>query len=176
MRLLFLILLIISTISSGETYLGYTGYWVNVVATAYSPHDGIDHHYHETKGERWRWVTADGRTDVRKIPYGIAVPYVNKKPILPFGTKIIIPTGQGYLDISKPNDRIFKVDDVGNGKEYFKSDRGMMHIDLRYKNTDYALKWGKKQIRVFIVTGIDNTNLALNEIRSDLFYSPDIEK
>ena len=172
----FLTLVLICIVSAEEeVYAGYVGRWENVVATAYSPHDGIDHHYHETKGDKWRWITADGKTDVRKIPYGIAVPVLitargNLRPILPFGTQIIIPAGQGYLDVSRPNDRIFKVDDTGNGKEYFKTRHGMMHIDLRYMQTEWALKWGVKTIKVFIVTGV--AQQVDESYKDDPFYDP----
>lgn len=49
------------------------GHWVDVIATAYSPEDPLDGAYRSTKG-KWRYITADGRTDVRRNPYGIAVP------------------------------------------------------------------------------------------------------
>lgn len=153
----YVILFAMLSIAFGDdTYQGYTGRWENVVATAYSPHDGIDSHYHETKGERWRWITADGRTDVRWKPYGLAVPLKpgTLSPWWPFGTKVIIPAGQGYLDQTQPGDRVFAVDDVGNGKEFFKTRRGKLHIDLRYKNTRSALTWGERPLRVFVVTGI----------------------
>ena len=176
MRILLIILVVAYLDSAEEIYAGYIGRWENVVATAYSPHDAIDSNYRETKGDRWRWITADGKTDVRNKPYGIAVPVLrtklgNLKPMLPFGTKVIIPTGQGYLDNSKPNDRIFEVDDTGNGKEYFKTKNGMMHIDLRYMHTEWALKWGIKVIKVFIVTGVAPVKYEFRP-QDDLFWDP----
>jgi hypothetical protein len=151
-----ILLAALSVAFGADVYQGYTGRWESVVATAYSPHDGIDSNYHSTKGERWRWVTADGRTDVRWKPYGIAVPLKpgTRTPWWAFGTKVLIPAGQGYLDQSQPGDRLFTVDDVGNGREYFKTKRGKLHIDLRYMNTASAIKWGEKTIRVFVVTGV----------------------
>ncbi|CAK0748485.1 exported hypothetical protein [Azospirillaceae bacterium] len=178
MRSLFLLLVLICLASSAEEiYAGYTGYWENVVATAYSPHDPIDGTYHASKGDRWRWITADGKTDVREKPYGIAVPVSrtnagNLKPLLPFGTKVIIPVGQGYLDNSKPNDRVFEVDDTGNGKEYFKHKNGMLHIDLRYMQHKWAIKWGEKQIKVFIVTGVAQVEVAKPSYEDDPFWDP----
>jgi len=74
---------------------------------------------------------------------------------LSFGTKVIIPTGYGYLDRSKPTSRIFEIDDVGNGKEYYKKKDGALHIDLRYINHDDAIKFagpnGYKFMKVFII-------------------------
>jgi len=176
MRILF-IFLVLTCLGSEEIYAGYIGRWENVVATAYSPHDAIDSNYHNSKGDKWRWKTADGKTDVRETPYGIAVPVLrtergNLRPMLPFGTQIIIPAGQGYLDQSKPNDRIFKVDDTGNGKEYFKTKNGMMHIDLRYMQTEWAKKWGTKTIKVFIVTGVVPQPAIDESYKDDLFYDP----
>lgn len=185
--LLFLVPICLSA-AAEEIYGGYIGHWENVVATAYSPHDPIDGKYHASKGDRWRWITADGETDVRETPYGIAVPVErtkagNLRPLIPFGTKVIIPVGQGYLDESRPNNRVFQIDDTGNGKEYFKHKNGMLHIDLRYKQHEWALKWGEKQIKVFIVTGVASPDIdrlkeieaakaKLKELESDPFYDP----
>lgn len=143
-----------------EIYEGYVGRWINVVATAYSPHDPIDGKYHATKGE-WRWITADGRTNVKEIPYGIAVPLARQgkkklnKPWYPFGTKILIPSGYGYLDKKRVNDRVFSVDDIGNGKEYFPTKFGKLHIDLRFMSHNSAIEWagpeGYRELRVFLI-------------------------
>jgi hypothetical protein len=153
----------------------FDGYWIEVVATAYSPQDPIDHHYRETKGERWRWITADGRTDVRQVPYGVAVPLNGRKPWLPFGTRLLIPVGDGYVDQSRP-DRVFRVDDVGNGKEYFKHDRdGRLHVDLRFKTHKSAIAWagptGRRVLRVFVITGERPAPKALGP-EDDLFWPP----
>ncbi len=164
--------------ASEEGIAGYEGYWLDVVATAYSPHDDVDSHYHETKGERWRWITADGKTDVRWSPYGIAVPLLNGKPALPFGTQIIIPTGYGYVDRSV-KDRAFKVDDVGNGHQYFKRKDGALHIDLRYMSHASAIEFvpdGFKKMRVFVVTGVTPPpSDRLVELRHELFWDPTME-
>lgn len=143
-----------------EIYEGYVGKWINVVATAYSPYDPIDGKYHATKG-KWRWITADGRTNVKEIPYGIAVPLARKngkklnKPWYSFGTKVIIPIGYGYLDKKRANERIFSIDDVGDGKEYTPTKLGKLHIDLRFMSHDSAIEWagpeGYREIRVFLI-------------------------
>lgn len=132
------------------------GKWIQAVATAYSPHDPIDGAYHATKGDRWRWITADGRTDVRKHPYGIAVPLKSgtRRPSLPFGTYIFIPADTGYVAKSGPTDRIFKVDDVGNGRQYRRTEGGLLHIDLRFKTHASAIQWagptGRRVIWVYV--------------------------
>lgn len=152
MRILALIVLI-SIAAAQDEYLGYVGRWVDVAATAYSPADPIDSAYHASKGERWRWITADGRTDVRDTPYGIAVPLSNRKPMWAFGTQVIIPPETGYVAKSRPN-RLFTVDDVGNGRQYWSHRAGLMHVDLRFKSHDSAIAWagpaGWRKIRVFL--------------------------
>jgi len=131
------------------------GHWIEVVATAYSPHDSIDDDYRATKG-RWLYKTADGRTDVRSTPYGVAVPLLarSRKPAIPFGTKLVIPAGLGYLDRSR-QDRVFVVDDVGNGKEYYPERGGRLHVDLRFRDHASAVRWagprGYRFISVFVL-------------------------
>ena len=138
----------------GDEYQGWTGHWETVVATAYTPSDPIDDAYHDSKGARWRWICADGTTDVRRIPYGVAVPLRRGEPWWPFGTRVIIPTGLGYLDRSRADEREFTVDDVGNGAAYFPSEAGHVHVDMRFIDRRDALRWagpeGKRVIRVFV--------------------------
>lgn len=134
------------------------GRWVTVRATAYSPHDAIDGSYHASKGERWRWITADGRTDVRQSPYGIAVPRLaGGRPAWAFGTRVIIPAGQGYLDQTGPADRIFTVDDCGGGIRGRTESTGILHIDLRYRYESSAMRFGGdlgwRELRVFVIDG-----------------------
>ncbi|OPZ66128.1 MAG: hypothetical protein BWY85_00064 [Firmicutes bacterium ADurb.Bin506] len=140
-----------------EEHQGWLGDWVEVVATAYSPVDPIDSAYHATKGERWRWITADGRTDVREDPYGVAVPLSGRRPRWAFGTKLLIPVETGYLARTRPDDRVFEVDDVGNGKEYYPTKGGKLHIDLRFKSHASAIAWagpaGYRTIKVFKIQG-----------------------
>jgi 3D (Asp-Asp-Asp) domain-containing protein len=171
----YLLILAASTVACAtaqETYAGYTGYWVDTVATAYSPHDPIDGDYHATKG-KWRWITADGKTDVRETPYGVAVPNVGGKPWLPYGTQVIIPHGNGYLDNSRPTDRVFRVDDTGStiGKLHRKT--GTPHIDLRFMTNVWARKWSNKPVRIFVITGVA---VVTEDYKLDPFYDPGIAK
>ncbi len=132
------------------------GYWVTVRATAYSPHDALDGDYHHSKGDRWRWITADGRTDVRSVPYGIAVPLLcGGRPIWPYATRVLIPAGQGYLDLSGgPADRTFAVDDCGSAIRRRSIATGILHIDLRFRHESSALAFGGsdgwRELRVFV--------------------------
>lgn len=173
--LLISLTLVACTGAAGEaaqsTLQGYTGYWVDVTATAYSPHDPIDGAYHATKGDRWRWITADGRTDVREQPYGIAVPNVGGKPWLPYGTQVIIPTGYDYLDGSRPTDRVFRVDDTGSAISKLHKSTGKPHIDLRYATHTWARRWRNKPLRIFVVTGVV-VAAAADDYKNDLFYDP----
>lgn len=132
------------------------GRWLTVRATAYSPHDAIDGSYHASKGERWRWITADGRTDVRQKPYGIAVPrLVGGRPAWPYGTRVLIPAGQGYLDQSQPNDRFFTVDDTGGAIRGKTENSGVLHIDLRFRSESSAKAFGGakgwRELRVMVL-------------------------
>lgn len=138
----------------GDEYQGWIGRWETVVATAYTPSDPIDDAYHATKGARWRWICADGRTDTRRTPYGVAVPLRHGEPAWAFGTRLLIPTGLGYLDRCRADEREFVVDDVGDGAEYFPTERGCLHVDLRFVDYRDAIRWagreGKRMIRVFV--------------------------
>ena len=132
------------------------GRWVTVRATAYSPHDAIDGSYHATKGERWRWITADGRTDVRHTPYGIAVPRLaGGRPAWPYGTRVMIPAGQGYLDQSQPSERLFTVDDCGGAIRSKTERSGVLHIDLRFRLESSARQFagpaGWRELRVLVL-------------------------
>lgn len=132
------------------------GHWLTVRATAYSPHDALDGTYHQSKGERWRWITADGRTDVRRVPYGIAVPLLpGGRPIWPYATRVFIPAGQGYLDRSgSPADRTFAVDDCGGAIRRRTNASGILHIDLRFRHEssarDFGGSQGWRELRVFV--------------------------
>lgn len=137
---------------------GYKGRWIEVCATAYTPTNAIDSDYHATKG-KYRWKTADGRTDVRRVPYGIAVPLqrrTDKKiPVFPFGTRVIIPSGNGYLDRMRPDDRVFPVDDTSESSKFFYSKNGKLHIDVRFVDDVDAIKWagpkGYRFIKIFVI-------------------------
>lgn len=126
------------------------GYWVEVIATAYSPFDEIDHWYHGTKGKD-RWMTA-GQRDVRKHHYGVAVPRdAQGTPRIPYGSKIWIPLDSGYLTKSYPRDRFFIADDTGGTITTKTRETGVIHIDLRYWQESWALKYGRQRFWVFII-------------------------
>lgn len=131
------------------TYGPWQGYWTKARLSAYSPHDRIDAVYRATKGDRWRWITADGKTDVRISPYGIAAPRS-----IPFGQRIFIPTGHGYLDASRanPHERCFVVSDRGSAVERGNGSDGCLWLDLRYKTEYSALAFGVKEAWVFVIT------------------------
>lgn len=131
----------------------YSGWWIDATASAYSPQDARDAAYAATKG-RDRWKTA-ASVDVRLEPYGIAAPFTRDKHRTPlwvaYGTRVYVPAGQGYLDQTRADDRIFKVDDTGADITNFTLERNKLHIDLRYMTEDYALKFGVKEVRVFVI-------------------------
>lgn len=131
------------------TYGPWKGYWTQARLSAYSPHDALDREYHESKGAKWRWITADGKTDVRHRPHGVAAPRS-----LPFGTRVFIPTGHGYLDKSRPSahERSFILDDRGSAIESGASTEGRLWLDLRYRTEHSALAFGVKDAWVFIIT------------------------
>ena len=144
-----------------DVYMGWVGKWVVVDATAYSPHDPHD-------GDHWSsqdHVTAAMR-DWRINPYGIAVPMRadasgrrNVPAFVPYGTKIIIPRGYGYLDRLFPTDRIFEADDTGGRISTLTAQArdGVPVIDLRFKESRDALRWagpdGRRRLLVFVVHG-----------------------
>lgn len=130
-------------------YGPWKGWWTKARLSAYSPHDALDKAYHESKGERWRWITADGRTDVRRIPHGIAA-----AGRFDFGTRIFIPTGYGYLDQGRSglHSRVFTVDDRGGFIESKDVPGESAALDLRYKTEHSALAFGVKDAWVFIIT------------------------
>lgn len=132
------------------THGPWKGYWTKARLSAYSPHDRIDAVYRATKGDRWRWITADGRTDVRSRPYGIAAP-----SRIQFGTRVLIPAGYGYLDSSRPGgyDRCFTVDDRGSAIEHGTVPADGIRLDLRYRTEYSALAFGVKEAWVFVITG-----------------------
>lgn len=129
-------------------YGPWKGRWVKARLSAYSPHDRIDAVFRATKGDRWRWITANGKTDVRNSPYGIAGP-----SSLRFGQRIFIPRGHAYLDESRASghERLFVVDDRGAAIERGSMSEGRIWLDLRYRTEHSALLFGVKEAWVFVI-------------------------
>jgi 3D (Asp-Asp-Asp) domain-containing protein len=126
-----------------DMYQGWAGRWVTVVATAYSPLDGFTRDDQNNP----RRLTATGVSTLGR-PYGIAV----DPRAIPFGTRLVIPAGNGYLDRLYPDDRLFIADDTGPLITNATRDTGVVHIDLRYIGVDDALRFGVRRFRVFIIT------------------------
>ena len=114
------------------------GRWITVEATAYCPCALCC----DERTER----TAN-RTDTNAVPYGIAA-----SPDLPFGTSVRVPVGAGYLDLTYPREsqRSFTVDDRGGALRTEWRRSGITRLDLRYKSHDYAKRFGRKLMLVFI--------------------------
>ena len=137
-----------------ELYGPYRGYWLEVDATAYSLFDQDGSHNDLGKPGKWAHRTADGVTDTREVPYGMAVSMIHRGgKILPLGTSVVIPWGFGYLDRIRENDRVFPVDDVGAFKT--KSAAGLFRVDVRFKDYADAVRWagptGHRTIRIFVI-------------------------
>lgn len=116
------------------------GEWapVEVTATAYCP-------CRACCGSRAAGLTADG-TDVREWPYGIAV----DPRWLPYGTPILVPHGNGYLDQQQPKARLFYADDTGGIIRRRTRTTGRPHIDLRFRQHGNAVRFGVRVITVYV--------------------------
>lgn len=128
------------------------GRWITVIATGYSPNDKIDKDHPHCKDD----FTAS-MTRISRNPYAVAVPMRKDRHgrssipvIVDYRAKMYIPTGYGYLDKSRPDDRIFVCDDTGGVINSRTRRTGIPHIDLRFKTEAAAKKFGKKKIEVFI--------------------------
>lgn len=89
-------------------------------------------------------ITANGTNcDIR--PYGIAA-----SPNLPFGARIYLPRGFGYLDESFPVSLVLPVDDRGGmvRSEWLRT--GTTRLDLRFRTHYSARLFGRKLMRVYI--------------------------
>jgi 3D (Asp-Asp-Asp) domain-containing protein len=118
----------------------HAGEWVpvEVTATAYCP-------CRVCCGARAAGLTADG-SDVREWPYGIAV----DPRWLPYGTPIMVPHGQGYLDQQQPDARLFYADDTGGTIRRRTRATGHPHIDLRFRQHGNAARFGVKTITILV--------------------------
>jgi 3D (Asp-Asp-Asp) domain-containing protein len=106
---------------------------VQAYVTAYVPNNAICQTTH---------ITADG-TNTNHVPYGIAI---DRRVAL--GTIIYIPVGHGCLDGIKAFDRAFRVDDRGGALEQHQG--GPLRIDLRVKDFQWAKRFGRKLITVYM--------------------------
>lgn len=118
------------------------GEWkpLDVIATAYCPCSICC-------GVRAVGLTADG-TDVCSTPYGIAA----DPKVLPYGTLVWIPKGNGYLDRQTPadDDRQWWVDDTGGIIRRRTRSTGITHIDLRFIRHKSAQEFGIRHITIYI--------------------------
>lgn len=120
-----------------------TGRWMEVKASAYCPCPLCC-------GVRAAGLTADG-TSTDAVPYGIAA----HPAYLPYGTAVLIPTGQGYLDESRPFARVFRIDDTGGVIRRLTVSSPDVWIDLRFRSHASAVRWGVRSLRIFV---FDTTN------------------
>lgn len=113
------------------------GRWITVEATAYCPCELC------CEGSA-DGITANG-TKVSDVAYGIA-----SSPNIPFHSRIYVPIGAGYLDLSRNHDRWFTVDDRGGALRSEWTRSGITRIDLRYRTHASAQQFGRKLMTVFI--------------------------
>jgi 3D (Asp-Asp-Asp) domain-containing protein len=89
-------------------------------------------------------ITANGAsTDA--MPYNFAA-----DRSLPFGTHISVPLGLGVLDGVRRKERTFIVDDRGGALDTEARKYGILRLDLRVQDHWYAVKFGRKQLPVYI--------------------------
>ena len=132
-RLLLLLSLTITANALEHTHV--KGKWITVEATAYCPCEICC----DTRTE-----TTANQTNTNAVPYGVAA-----SPDLDFGTRVFVPVGAGYLDVSRA-DRWFTVDDRGGALRTEWRRSGVTRIDLRYKTHVSARLFGRKLITVYI--------------------------
>lgn len=141
---LFLVLTILlfsipMTEATEDLLLGTTkGRWVQVEITAYCP------------CEICCAGTADGKTafmvDTKKVPYNLAGDLLNFYKF----QRVSIPLGYGVLDRIRSTDRDFIVDDRGGALNYESRKYRIPRLDLRVKDHNWAVQFGRKRIVVFI--------------------------
>ncbi len=118
-----------------------SGRWVEAVLTAYSP---LDEFTRDDVNNPDR-LTATG-VKTATVPYGVAA----DPRSLPFGSRVYIPVGLGYLDQSRPEDRSFTADDTGSRVKRNTRRTKVLHLDLRFKSVESAVAFGVKRAFVFI--------------------------
>lgn len=100
--------------------------WVEVLTTAYCP-------CAKCCGADADGMTSIGRP-VDRFPYGIAA----APKLVPYRTWLSIP---GYGE--------FMVDDTGGAMRQ-SAERGIVHLDLRFKTHERALQWGRRPMWIAI--------------------------
>ncbi len=137
--LLLVALTVAANAASVDTAPG--GRWVEAVLTAYSP---LDDFTRDDVNNPQRLTATGAKTE--SVPYNVAA----DPRTLPFGSRIYIPTGLGYLDESRPSARSFIVDDTGSVVRRKTRRSGILHLDLRFKSVESAVMFGTKKALVFI--------------------------
>jgi len=121
-----------------------SGKWVRALVTAYTPWDAIDSNSGYQDGYTATMVdtTSGNPNDM----YGVAA----DPRAIPYGTEIYVPDYWESLQANQNSipSRII-VDDTG-GMMRRNWDRGVLHIDVRYRTTEAAKKWGKRWVTIFI--------------------------
>jgi 3D (Asp-Asp-Asp) domain-containing protein len=124
-----------------DQFAGHSGRWVWAVVTAYSPLDSM------TRNDEGnpRRLTATGRA-TGVFPYGVAADPAR----LPYGTRVIVPVEMGYMSETMPLEP-HVVDDTGSIVKRLSKATGTLHLDVRYRTTWSARRFGVKEGWVFII-------------------------
>lgn len=130
---------LLATVACVGIAQGAEGKWIEATATAYCPCniccEGSDD-----------GITANGtRTD--EVPYAVAA-----SRNIPLGSRVYIPLGSGYLDVSRSDQRWFQVDDRGSALTSEWKATGETRLDLRYRTHHSAKLYGRRVILVYIST------------------------
>jgi 3D (Asp-Asp-Asp) domain-containing protein len=114
------------------------GHWVTAEITAYCP-------CRECCGPDANGTTSIG-VHVAQHPYGLAA----DPAVVPYGTRVWIPTGSGILDHARPDERFFPVDDTGSRVCSEGREQGVVRLDVRVISHAYALRIGRQRVRVYL--------------------------
>ena len=90
-------------------------------------------------------ITANG-TNTDHVPYNLAA-----DSSLPFGSVVYIPAGNGVLDGARPFQRAFVVDDRGGLVDAEAKRKHVLRLDLRVRDCEWARRFGRKRIVVYVV-------------------------
>lgn len=120
------------------------GWWVPVIATAYSPMDRLTR---DDENNPLRKTSKGVRST--KVQFGIAIPPVR----MPYNCEIIVPHGNHYEDYNGGTK--FKADDTGPIIRDNTAATGIIHIDLRYWKVSDAKNYnkgaGRKSFCIFVI-------------------------